>query len=54
MSNTKDCEKSNIIVFLKKIDILEERIKVLEKNNEHFYDGLEKLFEKIEEMEIKK
>jgi len=53
MANLGDCDKSNAMIFLKKIERLEERIHQLEVEKEHIYDGLERLFEKIEEMEIK-
>lgn len=53
MTKSNDCDQSNVMVLLKKIDRLEHRVHQLELDKEHIYEGLEKLYEKIEEFEIK-
>jgi hypothetical protein len=53
MVKSNDCDQSNAMVFLKKIERLEKRIHQLEVEKEHIYDGLERLFEKIEEIGLK-
>jgi hypothetical protein len=57
MNNSNDCDQSNVMVFLKKIERLESRIRQLEVDlevsKEYIYSGLEKLYEKIEEMVLK-
>ncbi len=53
MVKSTDCDQSNAMVFLNKIERLENRIHQLEVEKEHIYDGLERLFEKIEEIQLK-
>lgn len=57
MAKSNECDQSNIVIFLKKIERLELRIQQLaadlEVSKEHIYSGLERLYERIEEMQLK-